>query len=396
MDSLLRSRKFQNPYPARKRTKLLPLAGSVVQPGKPLIYPVYRKDGSLLAEKGTTLSPEQADHLLQEEIFTDDFELASAVSEGKPTNAFQRADDYKFPSVFERMVQIEDILLEVYTSPLHPANKSKILTAMTRLQNLCATSPDAAIAKIFTDDKRRYTIQHSLHTAILCELVANYLNWSKDSIRLTTAAALTMNVALGLMQDELQNQAEPLSTEQKIKIKEHPTESAKMLGHMGIKDNTWLEMVRKHHESVDGKGYPDNLGADDIPLGASLINLADIYCAKITGRSYRKPVFPNVAARDIFLSREGHPFGTMIEVFVKVVGLYPPGVVVKLANDETALVIRRTPRVDAPLVRPVTNSQGIVLQGMPLRPTDTKTHRIVDVVAPEQIGTTIEYAKYWS
>jgi HD-GYP domain-containing protein (c-di-GMP phosphodiesterase class II) len=51
-------------------------------------------------------------------------------------------------------------------------------------------------------------------------------------------------------------------------------------------------MVRSHHERWDGAGYPDGLQADDIPLSARILRIADVFDALTTARSYRRPLTP--------------------------------------------------------------------------------------------------------
>ncbi|MDX1810571.1 MAG: HD domain-containing phosphohydrolase, partial [Gammaproteobacteria bacterium] len=328
--------------------RLSPLSKKSLIAGQPVIFPVYNKHGQLLIDKGAIVTEQNLQTLENvEEIFTlvKEFETASSRKNEK-----EKDSAYHLPSPQKRLESIEEMLSEVYVNPQHPTAKSKILTATNRLKMICEKSPDASIAKIILDDNTNYTVRHSVHTAILSCLTAMHLEWDDEQVTTLISAALTMNISMGFMQDILVTQEEPLTAEQRQKVEEHPTESALLLKEMGVQNNPWIEFVAKHHECIDGTGYPAGLSQDDIPMGALIIGLSDVYCAKVSGRSYRQPIFTNVAVRDIYLVKDQRSRGTLIEVFVKILGLYPPGCLVKLQSNELGLVIKRGKRVDAPVV----------------------------------------------
>ena len=362
------------------RKKFSPLSKLAIKPDQPLIFPVFNKQGTLLAEKGTLLSSEQVEKILNlDEIFTKDRALKSALT-GRNNTKDESNVIYKMAPPLKRLTALEKILHEINDHPEDPLSQSKLLTAVNRLQSICEKSPDAAIAKIITDDNKDYAIRHAIHTAILCELSGQHLNWEADERRHIIGAALTMNISLGYLQNKLLDQAQPLSLDQQKIIHEHPGKSVQMLKKMGISNPTWLELVEKHHENIEGTGYPSGLTQSDIPMAASLISLSDVYCAKVTGRSYREPIFANVAARDIYLEKDQSQQGTLIEVFVKLLGIYPPGCIVKLKSNEVGIVTRRGERVDTPEVMIINDAKNESLMFKVKRQTSQKNYAIQSIV----------------
>ncbi|MDH5257681.1 MAG: HD domain-containing protein [Gammaproteobacteria bacterium] len=377
------------------KSKYSPLSKLAVKADQPLLFPVYNKQGTLLAEKGTILSGEQVEKITSlDEIFTQDRALKSAlVSDGKAHD--ESSAVYKLPPPFKRLSALEKILHEIYDNPQDTISRSKVLTMINRLQTICEKSPDAAIAKIITDDNSDYAIKHAIHTAILCELSGQYLNWEPEERRHIIGAALTMNISLGYMQNKLLDQPQPLSLEQQQIIHDHPADSVAMLKKMGITNPTWLELVGKHHESIDGTGYPAGLQGKDIPLAASLISLSDVYCAKVTGRSYREPIFANVAARDIYLEKDQSHAGTLIEVFVKLLGIYPPGCTVKLKSNEVGIVLKRGERVDTPEVLVLNDSKNESIMFKVKRQTNQKNYAIQSIVHTDSKTNRVDYDDIW-
>ena len=164
---------------------------------------------------------------------------------------------------------------------------------------------------------------------------------------------------------------------------------------MGITNTTWLELVEKHHETIDGTGYPAGLEHKDIPMAASLISLSDIYCAKVTGRSYREPIFANIAARDIYLEKDQSQNGTLIETFVKILSIFPPGCLVKLKSDEVGIVLKRGRKVDTPEVMVLNDAKNGSLMFKVLRDTSKNNYAIKSIVHSGGEFKNLNYNDIW-
>ncbi len=373
--------------------KFVPLSKKALVSGQPAMFPVYDKNGQLLLKKGELLNEFCIKSLNEnQELFTllQDFRTATSQSNEREKDAA-----YHLPSPQKRLTSVENLLTEVYQSPTHSSSLSKLLAVTSRLKMICEKSPDASIAKIILDDNKNYTVRHAIHTAILSCLTALHLEWEEEDIRAIISAALTMNLSLGFMQDALVDQQEPLSQEQQEKIKQHPEESAKLLRHMGVKNPLWIDCVLKHHECLDGSGYPNAISNDQMPSAAIIISLSDIYCAKVSGRGYRHPIFANIAAKDIYLVENQLSRGTLIEVFVKLLGLYPPGCFVRLASDEVGVVVKRGERVDSPVVQLLNWKDKENFISTTLRDTAQRSFSVKTIIPPQQVVTAMDYDLIW-
>ena len=338
----------------------MPISKTVLKPNSPLPFPIFAKDGTLLVEKGMALNEQQVMNLLRKDkLLTKQSELLAALQKTRGRGKINsEATSYKAKTPFAILASLENELEEIFTVQDSPLTLSNIYAAAGRIQTICNQWPDSAIAKIFMDDKSNYTIQHSIHTAILCDLAAKHLGWQEDARRSLVGAALTMNISLGFLQDELQKQEEELSSEQQALLKEHPLKSATLLENIGITEALWLDLIRTHHEHADGSGYPKGLNKNQLPKGAQILQIADMYGAKISGRKYRDAVLPTDAARYFFSIKEKNEYGILLDVFLKIIGLYPPGSIVRLRNEEIAMVVKRGSKIDKPMVRSLTNKEG--------------------------------------
>ena len=151
-------------------------------------------------------------------------------------------------------------------------------------------------------------------------------------------AALTHDLGLIDIQDTLDKQAAPLTPSQKARIASHPAESVQILRELGVRDPAWLDAVQHHHERIDGSGYPDRLVGDALRPPARVLAVADTYSAMVRDRPYRKAMVSRAAMREMMVTQGKQIDQRLIQAMIKEIGVFPPGVLVKLANGEIAVV----------------------------------------------------------
>ena len=134
--------------------------------------------------------------------------------------------------------------------------------------------------------KESYTAHHSDRVKAYSELIARFLGLSESSISLITNAAHLHDIGKIGIQDNVLTKPGKLTDEEFDIIKQHPVIGAKIL----MQSNYTHEMVQivlHHHERYDGRGYPEGLKGEDIPIGARVIAIADSIDAMTSKRVYR-------------------------------------------------------------------------------------------------------------
>ncbi len=216
------------------------------------------------------------------------------------------------------------------------------------------------------------TAQYSSHHAVLCAVIAGeaarVLAWPEADVQAIALAALTMNVSMRRLQDQLAASDLPLGDAVRAEIRDHPQRSADMLQAAGVRDACWLDTVRRHHDDVDDT-LSDGVAAGAGPLRtARLLRRVDIFAAKLSRRATRVPMSPVQAAREACLGRDGRP-DALGAALLKTVGLYPPGSFVELANGEQGIVVSRGQQANQPLVAALVGAGGAPLGEPALRHT---------------------------
>jgi hypothetical protein len=162
---------------------------------------------------------------------------------------------------------------------------------------------------------------------------------------------------MGELQDRLARQLDPPTMGQREIIRHHAERGAEALEKIGVTDALWLQAVREHH-SVHDDGEADSLEPGQ--RAAELLRRVDVYAAKLSSRRTRQALTPALAARGALMGPADHP-DAMGATLLRVLGLYPPGTYVELANGELGVVIERGNRAHTPLVASLRRGDGRVL-----------------------------------
>ena len=244
----------------------------------------------------------------------------------------------------------------------------------------CEQSPDAtllALVYLSAQETRMYSATHSMLVSCVVMVVAReMLLWPPLRVQRLGRAALSMNIAMTELQDQLALQTHALTAQQIAAIEDHAARSEALLRQLGVADADWLEAVRCHHHRTPGP-LAKKTEAQQM---ARLIQRADIFGARIAPRAARWPM-PVTAAMQASYYDEEHQVDEAGAALVKGLGVYPPGAFVRLARQEVGVVIRRGTTATTPRVAVVTNREGMPT-GEPIpRDTGMPPWKVTGVVA---------------
>ncbi|MDO9556600.1 MAG: GAF domain-containing protein [Coriobacteriia bacterium] len=139
---------------------------------------------------------------------------------------------------------------------------------------------------VAVDAKDPYTRGHSDRVAEYSLTIARELSLSETQIAEIDIAARLHDVGKIGVSERILGKSGPLTDEEWKVVKEHPTISAKILEPVGFASDV-VVCVLAHHERPDGEGYPNGMSEGEIPLGASIIKVADAFDAMTSDRPYR-------------------------------------------------------------------------------------------------------------
>lgn len=263
----------------------------------------------------------------------------------------------------------------------------------TRMDEVLQSRTDDSLfvlVQMLLDRTVGYCTSHALLCALLCRIAVKLLLKETAAPDSLINAALTMNIGMSRLQDELALQAEPPSPEQRARIDQHPMSGVRVLQHLGVNDENWLRLVRHHHAKLPT--LTDLERAEPQLLFAHLISLVDVFVARISPRVSRKGLPSQQAARDAYMNVAGqtNPLGAAL---IKAVGVYIPGSYVRLASGELAVVVRRQRRANAPLVFALVGRSGMPLGEPTLRDTGDAAYEIKAGVSADEVRVRVNTEK---
>jgi HD-GYP domain-containing protein (c-di-GMP phosphodiesterase class II) len=139
---------------------------------------------------------------------------------------------------------------------------------------------------------------HSQNTALWAKRISETMRLAEDEVIEISLASRLHDVGKSIIPREVLTKPGPLTEEEWLIIKRHSEYGAALMQpSQGLADITPL--VLAHHERFDGKGYPNGLAGQDIPLGARIIAVADAFSTMVTGRAYRAPISFEQARQDL-------------------------------------------------------------------------------------------------
>lgn len=351
--------------------KLLRLCAHQVRLNEPLPWNVRNEPGHLLLGKGFLLTDQaQIDSLMERGVFVDQDEFEAHQRELKAAQA--RKDPFTlWANILKRTGQL---LRNHKDNPLFAKELGEL---STQIQGAMKEDVNAGTFEMVYGDPTGYAVSHSLQTAFVAALAAERFGWTENDRTTLIRAALTMNIAMLDMQNALTQQTTPLTTQQRAEIDAHPRKGRLILESSNVSCQDWLRTVEEHHVTTDGRGLPQD--RKDFSQLACMVHYTDVYLAKLSPRANRPAIAVNVAARELYMKSGGadNPYAAAI---IKEMGIFPPGSFVKLANGDTAVVLRPGETANTPQVHSLISSDGWVFPDTKPRDTAKPEFKVVAAV----------------
>lgn len=253
------------------------------------------------------------------------------------------------------------------------------------LQALLQRDTDVGLYLLFqlaSNSPVGYSASHALVCAVLCHLIAVELALPQTERDNLVHAALTMNIAMTALQDQLAGQIEKPTPPQRAVIRAHAFQGGLMLANMGVTDALWLDTITLHHDESTDKGELRNIAP--VNRLARILRAVDRYAAMISPRKTREGRSATDSARSI-ITHSADRNDEVGHALVRAVGLCPPGTYVRLDNKEVAVVMRRSSKPNHPFVAIVINEAGSLMNPPRLHRTATGSPGIKAALAASAV-----------
>jgi HD-GYP domain-containing protein (c-di-GMP phosphodiesterase class II) len=385
---------------------LVPVSVESIRINQPLPFPLVDKNGLLLAkrsfiidsredlaameQRGDGLYIDVADSEAHHKAYIG--RLHGLVRDGKSLGEIANAkitgdllenrhvQDDEHPDWLDLQVQADAILRD--------AHATQFIERLERLSNkldkFSRRNPDGtlfALVHLSATEVRMYSATHAMLVSVMCGMAAReVLKWSPEQVHQLCNAALTMNLGMTALQDQLTKQTDAPTDLQRKVIDNHAARSEDILTELGVADSNWLEAVREHHTQIPGP-LETRTTAQQI---ARLIQRADMFAARLSPRAGRLPISPAAAMQACYFD-ENRQVDETGAALIKAVGIYQPGSFVRLATDEVAIVVKRGFNTSTPRVAVLVSRSGMPTMEPTIRDTSTRDYRVVASVSHKDV-----------
>ena len=184
-----------------------------------------------------------------------------------------------------------------------------------------------------------YTYMHSVSVSALLISFGKHLGYDSKLIKELGIGGMLHDIGKMKVPEEILNKRGSLTNEEYEIMKEHVVQSRILLEKTeGISDLAIL-LASQHHERMDGTGYPNAYNGDEISVYGQMIAIVDVYDALTTNRCYRQRHEPTEVLKSLFEWSKYHFSSELVQEFIRCVGIYPAGSLVRLESGLLAVVL---------------------------------------------------------
>ena len=338
--------------------------------GEPIPFDIYDKQQVLLLASGNVIESARQLRVL---IERGGLVLLEEVTD--PRQAALHAPRSHLPEVWNKT---RDLVTTVLTSTDEPQFEDRLQSALPVMQTLVERDPDLAIFQVISRsaaERASEGVRQATATAAIAIMLGNRLGWTGEMVDLAAKCALTMNLSILELMGRSTGALSLSDPAVQRELKDHPLRSRKILENAGINDTDWLRAVEEHHERPDGSGYPR--GIRDVNETSLLVQCVDTFVDGLASPKGGVSMTATGLLRQMYLA---DPKAVFVTTLIKELGVYPPGSIVRLDNDEIGMVMQRGLTGTTPVVAVL--AEDLSLPAAPvLRDTADETYRVIGVVS---------------
>jgi len=249
-------------------------------------------------------------------------------------------DELRAVDVLHRRAHVLGLGTAISLRENHPIPLAQYEDLAGELSASALRNPSALMFCVGAYDENGHT--HAMGTASLMILVASHMRLSENDIIQAGVAGLLHDIGKINVNPKVLDKPGPLTMEEFRVVALHPGLGSDILGarHHGV-DADIRDVVRHHHERLDGAGYPDRLAGEEIPRLTRLTAITDAYDALTRDRPYHAALTVTGAVGVLRQTAHGKFDPQLLEDFIACLGPYPAGTLVQLTSRRLGFVVEQ-------------------------------------------------------
>ena len=203
-------------------------------------------------------------------------------------------------------------------------------------------NPNALMCMTKIREKDTYLLEHSLNVAILLANFATHIGLDEDQVQELALSGFLHDIGKIKIPDHILHKPGRLDDQEMTIMRDHVYYGTKVLIEMGIPESI-VNTIGQHHERLDGYGYPEGLRGKEITRFGRMIAIVDTYDAITADRCYKVGMSSKKALQILLQDAPEKYDEGLVKQFVKCIGIFPVGSLVKLNNEKIAMVLKQHP-----------------------------------------------------
>jgi len=293
------------------------------------VYVMAPDEEIVLDSCGSNLTQELVSH---DEVGREHYEVTKTVEEelGAARNSHKE--------ISLMMLEIESSFQED-----KELNIPKLEESVEVMVDSIARNPDAYIwlTRMKKFDSRIY--RDSLSASVWATTLGRELGLDREKLRALATGTLCMDIGKTALPIEILNKEGRLSNDEWALVKSHVEHGVRILSNTDDISADVLDIIRTHHERLDGSGYPAALKNNEIPLLGQIAGIIDFYVTVTTPRPYARAISSSNAIHVLYQQRGRYFSEVLIDKFIQALSTYPTGSLVELSSGEVGIVISQNP-----------------------------------------------------
>lgn len=229
-------------------------------------------------------------------------------------------------------------------------NADRVVTLVDDISASVENHPQALVGLTRLRTKDEYTFVHSVSVCALMMTLGRHVGCDEQSVRQLGIGGLLHDIGKMAIPDATLKKPMRLTPDEQALVRTHPEQGYRVLQASSDVSQIVLDVTRHHHERFDGTGYPSRLGGEQLTLPMRIAAICDVFDAVTADRPYKRAWSPAEAVTRMW-EWDGHFDRELLFAFMGCIGVFPPGMLVRLRSDRLAIVLPPAARGTGLLVR---------------------------------------------
>jgi putative nucleotidyltransferase with HDIG domain len=248
----------------------------------------------------------------------------------------QRTEAARIEQAFVNTAKaLREIDKNLFSRPAESLRQANEL--ITQIVDAILSAPELAIHVMGDKMGGEELYHHSLNVTMLSMMIARDIKLPANVAGAIAMGALMHDIGEKNVPDKILNKLDPLTQAEKNFYELHCQYGVELGERIGIPAAS-MAIIRDHHEAYDGSGYPNKLKGEAIGILPRIVAIADYYDKLCNPKNIAAALTPHEALSMMFAKLRGKFDPKLLQVFIRCLGVYPPGTIVQLSNGVIGMV----------------------------------------------------------